>query len=166
MGIILFFAIFAVIIFIAVKVDNIKRRAVETMLKDTPLSASNRSNFRSSAQESMFMKNFLDKHPEYTEESLKELIKNYADQIINKNVIPEMEEKVTTKMQNDNKLDKLLNMEFVRTNLVAYINDCFTGTATFSDGKDEYELNICIQEKEKQLKIVSYRIGKGIELGF
>lgn len=166
MGIILFFAIFAVIIFIAVKVDNIKRRAVETMLKDTPLSASNRSNFRSSAQESMFMKNFLDKHPEYTEESLKELIKNYADQIINKNVIPEMEEKVTTKMQNDNKLDKLLNMEFVRTNLVAYINDCFTGTATFSDGKDEYELNICIQEKEKQFKIVSYRIGKGIELGF
>ena len=163
MGIILFFAI---LIFIAVKVDNIKRRAVETMLKDTPLSASNRSNFRSSAQESMFMKNFLDKHPEYTEESLKELIKNYADQIINKNVIPEMEEKVTTKMQNDNKLDKLLNMEFVRTNLVAYINDCFTGTATFSDGKDEYELNICIQEKEKQLKIVSYRIGKGIELGF
>lgn len=166
MGIILIIVIFAVVMFITIKVENIKKRAVETMLKDTPLSASNRSNFRSSAQESMFMKNFLDKHPEYTEESFKELIKNYVYQIINKNVIPEMEEKVITKMQNDNKLDKLLNMEFVRANLVAYVNNSLTGAVTFSDGKDEYELDICIKEEENQFKIINYGIEKGIELGF
>ena len=158
--------IFAGFIFINVKMNNLKYRAKQQILKDTGISSSNIDEGFMNSVEKKTLERFLGEHPEFTEESIKKLLEQIAMDLVNKNQRSEFCEKVCEKMQNDSKLEMMRNMEFKRININYYKNSIFTAIAVFTDNKDEQKININCSTTNNEIRVDSYQIVRGAVVGF
>jgi uncharacterized protein YneF (UPF0154 family) len=152
-------------LFITFKISDLKYRAGEQILQNTGISSSELSNKFAGTVEKKQMKKFLDENPNYTDESIKELLKQYTDQIIHRNTNENFTQAVCDKMQKDSKLDKLQEMEYRRINLVGYNNSKLTATAVYADKRDEYDFQIKCQIVNGKILVESYQSYRGAALG-
>ncbi len=153
-------------IFVSIKINNLKYRAKQHILKNSGLSSSDISSEITSSFEKKHMQNFLAEHPNFTEESIKDLLKQYTVQIFNRNSINEFSETVSEKIQKDSKLDKMQTMEYRRTNITAYGNSKMNAVVVYTDNKDEYNIYLRCSILGDSIKLESYQISKGAVVGF
>lgn len=137
-----------------------------TILKDTPFSESSQVGFIDSAVEVGYKNKFLQEHPEYTEESIKNLVYQYVVQLFNKNPLNEFAPSIHKKMQKDSKLDKLKNMQYVRSSFAFYGNSRLSMKLIFSDTRDEYIVQVGCLLKPGAIEFHNYYISRGAVLGF
>lgn len=166
MAVIIFFLILAGIIFISIKISNLKHRATQHILKNTCISSSDITSGINSGFEKKYLEKFLQEHSNYTEDSIKDLLKQFAEQIINGNLIAEFDEKVCEKIKTDTKLDKMQKMEFRRTHIAYYRESKLGGIVVYTDGKDEYDMHINCNILEESIRVEKYQINKGAVVGF
>ena len=81
--------------------------------------------------------------------------------------ISEFSEGVCQKMQNDSKIEKLKNMQFVRVNITQYNSNTkkLVGNVVYTDNRDEYNVFLICNVMGEKIKLENYRINKGEELG-
>ena len=166
MGAIIFLLFLGVVIFISIKVSDLKHRATQHILKNTGISSSDIASGINSGFEKKYLEKFLQEHSNYTEDSIKDLLKQYADQIFNRNLIAEFDEKVCEKIQTDTKLDQMQKMEFRRTNISYYKDSKLGGIVVYTDGKDEYNMHINCNIIGESIRVEKYQINKGAVVGF
>lgn len=166
MGVIIVILFFAITIFITIKIANLKARAKQHLLKNTGFSYADVSGKVAGAMDDTKAKKFLNVHPEYTLESLKDLIKDYTTQMINRTAIKELSPKVVEKMQKDSKLDKIATMELKRVNISASNEKYLSGRAVYTDNRDEYEFELSMSYTESGFIVERYYIYRGAEVGF
>ena len=166
MAAIIFLLFLALLVFISIKISNFKYRATQHILKNTGISQSDITAGINSGFEKKYLEKFLEEHASYTDESIKDLFKQYTVQIFNRNAIPEFGEKVCEKMQTDSKLDKLKDMEFRRANISYYSNSKLGAMIIYTDGKDEYNVTLSCNIMEEKIQVEKYQINKGAVVGF
>ena len=166
MGVLFFILFFAVLLFISIKLGNLKQRAKQHVLKNSGLSTSDFSAGIASSFEKKHLEKFLSEFPSFTEESLKDLLKQYSVQLFNRNEMNEFSQNVNEKMQKDSKLDKMQTMEFRRTTISYYAASKLNATVVYTDNRDEYELFLGCTMVDNQIQVDSYRISKGAIVGF
>lgn len=158
--------VLAIIFWIGIKVDKLKERTMQHILKDTPLSESNmRANWNNAIGgrvEERFLKDF----PNYTKESLDEFIQQTVSDLREKRATDILSEKVKQKMVADEKLVEFLEKTYKRTAIEAYGNGRFNVTVIYADEKDEYGLALFYKIQNNQLILDEYSIKKGAMLGF
>lgn len=166
MGFLLIILVIVGFIFISIKIDNLKYRAKQQVLKNTGISSSDINAGITGSFEKKHLKNFLEEHPSFTEESIKELLRNYTVQIFNRNSINEFSQTVCEKMQKDSKLEKMQDMEFRRTNIHYYGNSKLGAIVVYTDNKDEYNVFLTCSILGEKIKLDKYQISKGAVVGF
>lgn len=167
MGFILIIILFFVgICFVSFKVNKLKDRAKQQILKGTGFSSSEINATVMNGLEKKKLEKFLADNPNFTEESVKETFKNFANQIINRNPISEFDEKVCEQMQKDSKLEKMQGMQFVRVNISHYDQSKVIAIVFFTDNKDEYNMTISCIKQGDELKVVYYAVQTGATVGF
>lgn len=169
MGFIIFliFVVFIVgFIVINIKIGNLKYRASQQILRNTGISSSDINAGISENFEKKALQRFLSEHSEYTEDSIKELLKQYTFQIFNRNPIDEFSQEVCKKIQKDSKLNKMQNMEFKRININYYQKPKLLAIVVVTDNKDEYNITLTCKVLEDKIQVESYRIDQGAVLGF
>lgn len=157
--------LFVGLIFINTKINNLKYRAKQQVLKNTGISSSDINAGIAGGLEKKHLQKFLEENPNFTEESIKELLKQYAIQICNKNQINEFSQEVCEKIQKDSKLDKMQNMEFRRVNINSYGKSVLGGVVVFTDNRDEYDVYLTCDVLENEIKVNKYQILKGVAVG-
>ena len=169
MGFIVFIVIaliFAGLIFICIKIENLKYRAKQQVLKNTGISSSDINAGITGSFEKKHLQKFLEDHPSFTEESIKDLLKQYTIQIFNRNSINEFSQVVYEKMQKDSKLDKMQTMEFRRTNINYYGNSKLKAIVVYTDNRDEYNVYLNCSILGNRIQLDRYQISKGEIVGF
>lgn len=158
--------IFAGFIFISIKINNLKYRAKQQVLRNTGISSSDISAGITGSFEKKHVQKFLEEHPNHTEESIKELLKNYTVQIFNRNSINEFSQTVYEKMQKDSKLEMMQSMEFRRTNINYYGNGKLNAIVVYTDNRDEYNVYLMCSVLGNRIQVDKYQISKGAVVGF
>ena len=169
MGILIFLiiiGIFVAFIYVNVKIQNLKGRAIKQVFRNNGVSF-NLNEEISKGFEKSGLKKFLEDNSTFTEESIKEILQQYINKIIEKNSISEFSEGVCQKMQNDSKIEKLKNMQFVRVNITQYNSNTkkLVGNVVYTDNRDEYNVFLICNVMGEKIKLENYRINKGEELG-
>ena len=158
--------IFGGFIFITIKISNLKYRASQHILKGSGISSSDMSAGITDSFEKKHLQSFLTEHPNFTEETIKDLLKQYTVQLISRNSINEFSQMVYEKMQNDSKLNKMQSMEYRRTNITYYGNSKLNATVVYTDNKDEYNVYLACSILEDKIQLDKYQIAKGAVVGF
>lgn len=158
--------IFVGFIFINIKINNLKYRAKQQVLKNTGISSSDINAGITGSLEKRHLQKFLEEHPSFTEESVKDLLKQYTIQIFNKNSINEFSQAVYEKMQKDSKLDKMQSMKFSRTNINYYENSKLNAIVVFTNNRDEYNVYLTCSILGDRIQLDKYQISKGAVVGF
>ena len=153
-------------IFINVKINNLKYRARQQVLKNTGMSSSDINAGITASFEKKYLQKFLEDYPNYTEETIKNLLKEYAIKILNRNNTNEFSNKVCEKMQKDSKLEKMQSMEFRRVNINSYNKGTLNAIVVFTDNRDEYNMWLTCSVVEKNIRLETYNILKGAVIGF
>ena len=169
MGFIIFIVIaliFAVFIFINIKIGNLKYRAKQQVLKNKGISSSDISAEITGNFEKKHLQKFLEEYPSFTEESIKDLLRQYTVQIFARNSINEFSQAVYEKMQKDSKLDKMQTMEFRRTNINYYENSKLNAIVVYTDNRDEYNVYLNCSVLGNRIQLDKYQILKGAVVGF
>lgn len=168
MGVIIFLIIVVIVVMaiISIVTSNFKYRAKQHVLKNTGASSSDISAGINGAFEKKSLQKLLTDYPNFTEESIKELLKQYTEQIFNRNSMSEFSQTVCEKMQKDNKLDAMKNMEYRRTNINYYKDSIFSAIVVYTDGKDEYNVNLQCSISGDKIQINKYQIARGAVVGF
>ncbi len=169
MGFIVFLVIALIItgfLFINMKIGNLKYRATQHVLKNTGASSSNINAEITGGLEKKHLQKFLEEHPSFTEESIKDLLNQYTIQIFKRNAINEFSQAVYEKMQKDSKLDKMQSMEFRRTYISHYGNSKLNAVVVYTDNKDEYEVYLTCSILDDRVQLDRYQILKGAVVGF
>ncbi len=166
MWIIILIVAFAALIGISIFISNLQNRAMQHVMKGTPLSQSNINKSIYGSFGEKHMEKYLADHPEETADSVKTKFMAYADALLHKNAIPEFSSSVSDKISNDQKLEKLSTMEFKNFNLIGYSNSMLNLQFTYSDGKDEYHLILFCKPNGDTYIVDKYRIDKGAVVGF
>ena len=169
MGFIIFIVIaliFAGFIFINIKMENLKYRAKQQILKNTGISSSDINAEITGNFEKKYLQKFLEEHPRFTEESIKDLLRQYTIDIFDKNSINEFSQKVYEKIQKDSKLAKMKTMEFRRTNINYYGNSKLNAIVIYTDNKDEYNVYLNCSILADKIQLDKYQISKGAVIGF
>ena len=169
MGVLIFLVIMLFLvgfIFINIKINDLKYRAKQQVLRNTGISSSDINAGITGSFEKKHVQKFLEEHPNYTEESIKELLKNYTVQIFNKNSMNEFSESVYEKMQKDSKLEKMQKMEFKRTNINYYGNSKLSAIVVYTDNRDEYNVFLTCSILGERIQLDKYQISKGAVVGF
>ena len=161
-----FIAFWVIAIFISIKVSELKNRASQHILKNSGFSSSEINAGISDSFEKKHLQNFLAEHSNYTEETIKDLLKQYTVQIFNKQQINEFSQKVYEKMQSDKKIDKIREMEFKRTNIYYYGNSKLNAVVIYADSRDEYEIHLYCSVLGDRIQVDRYQIAKGQAIGF
>lgn len=165
--ILLIFLAFVVgLIFIIIKLNDLKYRATQQILKNTGISSSDINAEFSNGLEKRHLQKFLDEHPNFTEESLKDILKQYSIQILNRNSINEFSQEVYEKMQKDSKIDKVQSMEFKRVNINSYTNETLKAIVIYTDNRDEYNMFLNCSILGNNIRLNKYQISKGEVVGF
>ena len=168
-GLLLFFGMFLVFvgfIFISVKINNLKYRAKQHILKNTGISSSEINAGITNAFEEKHVKKLISEHPNFTEESLKDNLKEYTENLFNRNSISQFSQTVNEKIQKDSKLDLMQTMQFVRCNINYYANSKLSAIVTYTDNRDEYNIYLNCSIIEEQIQLERYQISKGAVVGF
>lgn len=163
--IILLIALFVGYVYINSKISNLKYRAKQEMLKNTGFSSSDINAKISGGLEKKQLQKFLASHPNYTEESIKELLKQYSSQLIQKNAISEFSKTVCEKLEKDSKLEKMQKMELKRANINSYSNSKIIALVVYTDNKDEYNIYLYCSIVEEKIQLDKYQIMKGSAVG-
>ncbi len=166
LGFLIIVGVIALFIFINVKINNFKYRAKQQVLKNTGISSSDINAGITSNFEKKHMEKFLTEHPEFTEETIKDLLKQYTVQLFNKNSINEFSQTVYEKMQKDSKLERMQTMEFRRTNINYYSNEKLNAIVVYTDNKDEYNVYLNCSVLGNKIQLDKYQISKGAVVGF
>lgn len=169
MGFIIFIVIaliFAGFIFINIKMENLKYRAKQQILKNTGISSSDINAEITGNFEKKYLQKFLEEHPRFTEESIKDLLRQYTIDIFDKNSINEFSQTVYEKIQKDSKLAKMKTMEFRRTNINYYGNSKLNAIVVYTDNKDEYNVYLNCSILADKIQLDKYQISKGAVIGF
>ena len=159
-------AIVAVFIFVNIKIRGLKERATQHILKNSGISSSDINAGITETMEKKHLQNFLNEHQNFTEQSIKDLLKNYTNQLFNKNLINEFSPEIAKKMQSDSKLDKMKNIEFRRINISNYGNSKLIAIAVYTDNRDEYNVYLTCSILGEKIQLDNYRIAKGSMVGF
>lgn len=169
MGFLIFLVVVAFIviyIFIQVKINNLKYRAKQHILKDTGISSSNINEEITKGMEKKQLEKFLAENSNFTEESIKDLLKQYTVQMFNRNQINEFSQIVCEKIQKDSKMDKMQSMEFRRVNINHYSNGKLCAIVVYTDNRDEYNVYLYCSVVENEIQLDKYQINKGAVVGF
>lgn len=169
MGFIMFIVIaliFVGFIFINIKIGDLKYRAKQQVLKNTGISSSDINAGITGSFEKKHLQKFLEEHPNYTEESIKDLLRQYTVQIFARNSINEFSQAVYEKMQKDSKLDKMQTMEFRRTNISHYGDSKLNAIVVYTDNRDEYNVYLNCSVLGNRVQLDKYQISKGAVIGF
>ena len=169
MGFIIFIVIaliFAGFIFINIKMENLKYRAKQQILKNTGISSSDINAEITGNFEKKYLQKFLEEYPSFTEESIKDLLRQYTIDIFDKNSINEFSQTVYEKIQKDSKLAKMKTMEFRRTNINYYGNSKLNAIVVYTDNKDEYNVYLNCSILADKIQLDKYQISKGAVIGF
>ena len=166
LGFVIIVGVIALFIFINVKISNFKYRAKQQVLKNTGISSSDINAGITGSFEKKHMEKFLSEHPEFTEESNKDLLKQYTVQIFNRNSINEFSQSVYEKMQKDSKLEKMQTMEFRRANINYYGNQKLNAIVVYTDNRDEYNVYLNCSILGNRIQLDKYQISKGAVVGF
>lgn len=153
-------------VFINSKIGNLKYRAEQHILKDTGISSSDISAGFTGSLEKKHLQKFLQEHPNFTEESIKNLLRQYTDNILNKSSLDEFSRTVCEKIQKDSKLDKMQNMEFRRANINYYGNSKLNAIVVYTNNKDEYNIYLYCSMLDDKIILDKYQISKGAVVGF
>ena len=167
-GAVIFIVIIGVGLFLKFKLNNARYRAKQTVLNKVGLGQSNVVAATDNAMEKGKMKRFLENHPQYTEDSIKQVIKDFAMEVVNGNLTHSADEKVIEKLANDSKIRKYAGMQIVGCTLYGYNEKAglFVGKVTLSDNKDEYMLFLRFQLEGDELRLTKYQIQTGAVVGF
>lgn len=168
MGFLVFLIIvllFVGFIFVNIKINNLKYRAKQHILKDTGISSADINATINSGVEKKQLQKFLEDNTDFTEESIKDLLKEYTVQLINRNSIDEFSETTNEKMQKDSKLEKIKNMQFRRVNIMNYGNSKLNAVVVYTDNRDEYNIYLICDVIDNKIKLDKYRISKGAVVG-
>ena len=168
MGAIIVLVLFVGIIFLRGKINKTVYRAKQTVLNKAGIGDSNIDAMADGILDQGKMKKFLENHPAYTEESIKELIKEICIEVANRNLTHRADSKVTEKLATDSKITKYANMDVKRCNVTAYNEKAglFIAKAILSDGKDEYWMFLTFQLSGDELTLTKYQMQKGAVVGF
>ncbi|HIU52086.1 MAG TPA: hypothetical protein IAB70_05680 [Candidatus Merdicola faecigallinarum] len=164
--VLIFVMILGISLFISTIVGNFQYRAKQHILKGTGISSSDINAGINNNFEKKHIEKFLSEHSEFTEESIKDLLKQYTVQIFNRNSINEFSQNVYEKMQKDSKLEKMQNMEFRRANISYYSNDKLNAIIVYTDNKDEYNVYLNCSILKNRIQLNRYQISKGAVVGF
>ena len=116
--------------------------------------------------EKRHMESFLKEHSDYTEDSIRAVLRQYSDNLISKSLMDSFGEKVKEKMPNDSKLDKLSSMNFVKASINFYKADKLNAINVYSDGRDEYNIYLYFDIINNNFVLQKYQIAKGAVVGF
>ncbi len=166
LGFIIIVGIFAFFIFINVKISNFKYRAKQQVLKNTGISSSDINAGITSNFEKKHLDKFLTEHTEFTEKTIKDLLKQYTVQLFHRNLINEFSQTVYEKMQKDSKLEKMQTMEFRRANINYYGNERLNAIVVYTDNRDEYNVYLNCSILGNKIQLDKYQISKGAVVGF
>lgn len=158
--------LFVGFIFVSTKINNLKYRAKQHILKNTGLSSSDINAGINNVFEGKQLEKFLLEHPDFTEESIKDLLKKYTIHIFDRSSINEFSQSVYEKLQKDSKLDKMQTMEFVRCNINYYGHSKLNAIVIYTDNKDEYNVYLNCSILGNRIQLDSYQISKGAVVGF
>lgn len=153
-------------VFISKKMGDFEYRAKQEILKGTGISNSNINAKVNEGIEKKRLAKFLEEHPEYTEESIKDLFKDYMEKVIKKAPSDDFTPELNEKIQKDTKLDKLQTMNFVRVNVNYYTGSKVAAIIVYADNKDEYNIYLTCAILEEKLQLEKYQIQKGAVIGF
>ncbi len=164
----LFIVFFVIFIIISNKINNARYRAKQTILGKAGIGNSNIISATDSAMEKGKLKKFLENHPTYTEDSIKQLIKDFAVEITHQNLTHSAEQKIIDKLSNDSKITKYSNMQIVGCSINGYNENArlFMAKVTFSDNRDEYMMFLRFQLSGDELILTKYQMQKGVAVGF
>ena len=164
--IIILVAIFAGFIFLSTKINNLKYRAKQQVLKNTGISSSNINSSVTDMVEKRHMESFLKEHSDYTEDSIRAVLRQYSDNLISKSLMDSFGEKVKEKKPNGSKLDKLSSMNFVKASINFYKADKLNAINVYSDGRDEYNIYLYFDIINNNFVLQKYQVAKGAVVGF
>ena len=171
MGVFIFFLVilfFVGLIILRIKLNKAKYRAKQTILGKAGLGQSNMNSVTDDVMEKGKLKKFLENHPTYTEDSIKQLIKDFAIEIVSKNLTHSADQKVVEKLSNDSKISRFSNMQIVRCSINGYNEKAglFMAKVTFTDNRDEYLMFLGFQLSGDELTLTKYQVQKGAVVGF
>lgn len=165
-GIIAFLAFIIGAIFVRTMIDNTKYRAKQQILQNTGFSSADINAGISNAFDKKHTEKFLSEHSIYTEESIKEKIKQYAIDLINRNQNADFDQELLNKAQNDKKIDKLQTMEFRRACIQFYGKEKLNLNIVYTDNRDEYNIYLYCTMINDDIHVNKYQIAKGAVVGF
>lgn len=153
-------------IFISTKINNLKYRAKQQILKNTGISSSEINAGITNKLEEKQLEKFLNDYPMYTEESIKDLFKSYAQSIVSRASRQEFGADVNEKILKDGKLDKMQGMVYKRSNINFYSNSKLSAIVIYTDERDEYNIYLNCSMVDGKIIIDKYNISKGNVVGF
>lgn len=165
-GIIAFVAFLVGLIFIRTTLDNAKYRAKQQILQNTGFSSADINAGISNAFDKKHTEKFLQEHPVYTEETIKEKLKQYSIDLININQNADFSEDMLTKAQSDKKIAKLQPMQFKRANIQYYGKEKLNANIVYTDNRDEYNMYLYCSMINDDIHVDKYQIVKGAVVGF
>lgn len=154
------------LMFIQIKMNNFSDRVRQQALKGTGMSSSEIDAGIKEGMEKKQLERFLEEHKSFTEETLKDMLKEFTIQIIQRNSIKEFSSKVCEKVQNDSKIDKLQNMQFKRVNISHYNDSKIKAIAVYADNRDEYEIYLDCSLLNDTINLDMYQVCRGNVIGF
>lgn len=166
--IIIMILIFVIVIAASIALGKLKNRAMQTVLKDTPLSDSAIHKTAQNVLGKKATKKFLEEYGnKYTEESIKSYLMEIGQHLINKDSMSTFSQKVIEKMMNDAKLSKLQQAQVVRASIMSYARNILTSFVVVSNGRDEYMITVYAEVDGSGISsIKDYRVQKGVAVGF
>lgn len=153
-------------IFINIKLGDLKHRATQQILKNTGISSSKIESKVEGSVEKRHLNKFLEENESFTEESIRDLLKQYTVQLIKKESIKEFSQPVFEKMQKDSKLDNMKNMQFVRASINYYGKPKLNAIVVYTDNRDEYNIYLYCNMVGEIIQLDKYQISKGSVVGF
>lgn len=117
---------------------------------------------------SLAVKKLYKSHPEYSEESIKQLSVNIVNGIIN-NTIPGQGDKFQDKIRNNRMFQEHMpNCSLRRVNIMSYNDkkDVYTAVVTYADKKDDYVFNISVGFTQQGPQLQYAAFSKGHANGF
>ncbi len=153
-------------IFISTKLGDLTHRAKQQVLKNTGFSSSEIQSSVIGSVEKRHLKKFLEDHANFTEESIRDLLRKYATHLLNRDSINEFTQTVYEKMQSDSKIEKMQNMEFKSASINYYSNTKLNAIVIYTDNKDEYDIYLYCSVLGDRIQLDKYQISKGAAVGF
>lgn len=155
----------AAYIFLNSKISDFRYRAKQEVLKNTGFSSSDINATLNRKIEKKHLQNFLDEHSKFTEDSIKDLLKQYTIQMFNRTPISEFSQNVSEKIAKDSKLDKFQTMDCTRVNINRYDNSKLVAVVVYANHRDEYNIYLYCTVLGDTIQLDKYQIMKGATVG-